>query len=82
MKIRRWFHTARDKIFMLDDASRPWAGRAAGVPLRQSRPSDLSPDRLREILTRLKTGYYDTPEVIDRVALRISDEFDRAIPAH
>ena len=36
--------------------------------------SGLSQDRLHEILKRLTSGYYDNPQVIDKVARKVSDE--------
>lgn len=45
---------------------RPAPGGAAGTT-----PSGLSAERLREILVRLTSGYYDTARVQDRVAERV-----------
>jgi hypothetical protein len=48
------------------------AGR--DLALRMGRPgrgAPLSPQRLAELRERVSNGYYDTPEVTDRVARRI-----------
>jgi anti-sigma28 factor (negative regulator of flagellin synthesis) len=36
--------------------------------------SGISQDRLQEILKRLTSGYYDNPQVIDKVARKVGDE--------
>lgn len=36
--------------------------------------SGLSAERLQEILKRLTSGYYDSPQVLDRVAERVKDD--------
>jgi hypothetical protein len=36
--------------------------------------SGLSAERLQEVLKRLTAGYYDNPQVIDKVARKLSDE--------
>jgi len=36
--------------------------------------SGLSTDRLQEILKRLTSGHYDSPQVRDRVAQRVKDD--------
>ena len=36
--------------------------------------SGLGQDRLHEILKRLTSGYYDNPQVIDKVARKVGDE--------
>lgn len=42
-----------------------------------STPSGISQERLREILKRLTSGYYDNPEVRERIAHRIHEEWGR-----
>src|SRR5262245_21064830 len=37
-------------------------------------PSGLSSERLQEILKRLTSGYYDSPQVVDKVAQRVKDD--------
>jgi hypothetical protein len=36
--------------------------------------AELPPERLREVLDRLKQGYYDRPEVRDEVLQRLAGE--------
>ena len=36
--------------------------------------STLSPERMRGILERVRTGHYDQPAVLDRIAQSIQDE--------
>jgi anti-sigma28 factor (negative regulator of flagellin synthesis) len=40
--------------------------------------SGLTTDRLQEILKRVTSGYYDSPQVVDRVARRLADELGGA----
>jgi hypothetical protein len=49
------------------------AREAAGAEGTTSR-SGLSKDRLQEVLTRLTSGYYDSPQVVDKVARRVHEE--------
>jgi hypothetical protein len=48
--------------------------REAGQATSATSASGLSKDRLHEILKRLTSGYYDNPQVIDRVARKVNDE--------
>jgi hypothetical protein len=43
--------------------------------------SGLSSDRLQEILKRLTSGYYDSPQVQDRIAERVKDDLAGSGPA-
>jgi hypothetical protein len=61
----------RDQVRLSEEA------RAAAGSDVLSSPSGLSPERLREILKRLTSGYYDNPEVRERIAHRIREEWDR-----
>jgi hypothetical protein len=36
--------------------------------------SGLTAERLQEVLKRLTSGYYDNPQVIDKVARKVADE--------
>lgn len=47
--------------------------KAAGTSGATS-ASGLSAERLQEILKRLTSGYYDSPQVLDRVAERVKDD--------
>jgi anti-sigma28 factor (negative regulator of flagellin synthesis) len=47
--------------------------KAAGGASATS-PSGLSAERLQEILKRLTSGYYDSAQVVDRVAQRVKDD--------
>lgn len=47
--------------------------KAAGASGATS-ASGLSAERLQEILKRLTSGYYDSPQVLDRVAERVKDD--------
>lgn len=49
-------------------ASRTEAGQSA---------SGLPAERLQEILKRLSSGYYDSPQVRDQVAMKIQQEWDK-----
>lgn len=51
--------------------------RAAAQTDGTTSASGLSQERLHEILKRLTSGYYDSPQVIDRIAGRVSDELGR-----
>ena len=42
--------------------------------------SGLSAERLQEILKRLTSGYYDSPQVLDRVAQRVKDDLTGSGP--
>lgn len=42
--------------------------------------SGLSAERLQEILKRLTSGYYDSPQVLDRVAERVKDDLTGSGP--
>lgn len=59
--------SADDKVQLSDQAKA--AGAAGG-----NSPSGLSSERLQEILKRLTSGYYDGPQVVNRVADRVKDE--------
>jgi hypothetical protein len=43
-------------------------------------PLDLSAARLNEIARRISTGYYDRPEVVDRMARRIRADLESGHP--
>jgi hypothetical protein len=43
-------------------------------------PSGLTTERLQEILKRLTSGYYDSPQVLDRVAERVKDDLTGTEP--
>jgi hypothetical protein len=48
-------------------------------PGDQLTPDDapgLTPERLRQLITRLESGCYDTPEVRDQIARRVRKELD------
>ncbi len=51
--------------------------RAAARSEVLTSPSGISQERLREILKRLTSGYYDNPEVRERIAQRIHEEWGR-----
>jgi hypothetical protein len=40
--------------------------------------SGLTAERLQEVLKRLTSGYYDNPQVIDKVARKVADELGGA----
>jgi len=61
----------RDQVRLSEEA------RAAAQSEALTSPSGLSPERLREILKRLTSGYYDNPEVRERIAQRIHEEWRR-----
>lgn len=61
---------ADDSVQLSDEA------RAAARTEASTSASGLSSDRLQEILKRLSSGYYDTPQVQDQVAQRIQLEWD------
>lgn len=44
-------------------------------------PAGLSAERLQEILKRLTSGYYDTPQVVEKVAQRVKDDLTGTGPA-
>lgn len=50
--------------------------RAASRAEGGTSASGLSTDRLQEILKRLSSGYYDSPQVRDQVAQRIQQEWE------
>lgn len=59
----------RDQVRLSEEA------RAAAGSEALPSPSGLSEARLHEILKRLTSGYYDNPEVQDRIAHRIHEEW-------
>jgi hypothetical protein len=61
---------ADDSVQLSDEA------RAASRTEAETSASGLSAERLQEILKRLSSGYYDSPQVRDRVAQRIQQEWD------
>lgn len=61
---------ADDSVQLSDQA------RAAARTEASDSASGLSSDRLQEILKRLSSGYYDSPQVRDQVAQRIQQEWD------
>ncbi len=62
---------SQDQVRLSDEA------RAAAQSEGGTSPSGISQERLREILKRLTSGYYDNPEVRDRIAQRIHEEWRR-----
>lgn len=62
---------ADDSVQLSDQA------RAASRAEAETSASGLSSDRLQEILKRLSSGYYDSPQVRDQVAQRIQQEWDK-----
>lgn len=54
-----------------DDGSAPSPAQPPG-PRSDSRERGLSPERLKEIRRRIRSGFYDSEQVIDIVARRIS----------
>jgi anti-sigma28 factor (negative regulator of flagellin synthesis) len=59
-----------DSVQLSDEA------RAAARTESTQSASGLSSDRLQEILKRLSSGYYDSPQVRDQVAQRIQQEWN------
>lgn len=53
------------------------AVRAAARNEGEASPSGISQERLREILKRLTSGFYDNPQVLERIARRIHEEWGR-----
>lgn len=51
--------------------------RAASRSDASTSASGLSAERLQEILKRLSSGYYDSPQVRDQVASKIQQEWDK-----
>lgn len=49
---------------------------AAGQTQGTTSASGLSRDRLQEVLKRLTSGYYNSPQVTDRVARKVADELN------
>ena len=47
-----------------------------GDPLTADDASSLTPERLRQLIKRLESGCYDTPEVRDQIARRVRKELD------
>lgn len=62
--------TTGDHIELSDEA------RAASAAHEGASASGLSTSRLRDILQRLTSGFYDTAQVRDTVARRVRDEQD------
>jgi hypothetical protein len=52
----------------------------AALGLEQVPVSELSPERLREVLQRIEQGHYDQPEAIEALTRRLADEL-RSRPA-
>jgi hypothetical protein len=53
------------------------AVRAAARSEAEASPAGISQERLREILKRLTSGYYNNPQVLERIARRIHEEWGR-----
>ena len=62
---------SRDQVRLSDEA------RAATRTEGETSPSGISGERMREILKRLTSGYYDNPEVRERIAQRIHEKWGR-----
>ena len=62
--------TAGDQVELSHEA------RAANTAGAGMSASGLSPSRLREVLQRLTSGFYDTAQVRDAVARRVRDQLD------
>jgi anti-sigma28 factor (negative regulator of flagellin synthesis) len=56
-----------DKVQLSAQAREAGAGGATSE-------SGLSSERLQEILKRLTSGYYDSPQVVDKIAQRVKDD--------
>ncbi|MGH7579213.1 MAG: hypothetical protein ACREM9_03510 [Gemmatimonadales bacterium] len=46
------------------------------VPDEASDPEGLTPERLRQLIRRLESGFYDTAEVREQIARRVRKELD------
>ena len=53
----------------------------AARPAPGTSPSGLSADRMQEILKRLTSGYYDSPQVTEKVARKVADALGGPTPA-
>ena len=62
--------TADDRVQLSEQARAARAGQD-----QRLRPAT---ERLQEILKRVTSGYYDSPQVVDRVAKRLADELGGA----
>lgn len=56
------------------------AARDLSAARRQESASALSPERLKEITSRIAGGYYDRPEVNDRILERLAAELENDVP--
>lgn len=56
-----------------DDQVQLSAEARAARPAPGTSPSGLSADRMQEILKRVTSGYYDTPQVAEKVARKVAD---------
>jgi hypothetical protein len=45
-------------------------------PLVPDDASGLTPERLRQLIKRLESGFYDNPEVREQIARRVRKELD------
>ncbi len=59
------------------DVEHPEMSSAHGTDESQPSPARLTADRLRKVLERVTSGFYDSPEVIHRVAEQVEDELAR-----
>lgn len=57
-----------DQVLLSSEARE--ASQAEGA----TSPAGLSKERLREVLQRLTSGYYDTPQVLDRIARKVAGD--------
>ncbi len=64
-----------------DDQVQLSAEARAARPAPGTSPSGLSADRMQEILKRVTSGYYDTPQVADKVARKVADALGGPTPA-
>ncbi|MBK6421087.1 MAG: hypothetical protein IPI38_13600 [Gemmatimonadetes bacterium] len=72
--------TERDSAAADDQVQLSEQARAAR-PAPGTSPSGLSADRMQEILKRVTSGYYDSPQVVEKVARKVADALGGSTPA-
>lgn len=68
---------ARARLAELADGKLKTQGFEAGeAPSQTNRPYDGAGDKIAEIRAKIEAGFYDQPEIRDRIISNLTDELD------
>jgi hypothetical protein len=70
----------RPKAERTDQVELSDTARALSATRKSESTSELSPDRLKGIMARLARGFYDRPEVQDRILERLAADLENDPP--